>query len=49
VVDLRSRNRRGPLLVILPGVIALVLAAPHGAGDVTQGLIPATIGANGAP
>jgi len=38
-----------PFLVILPGMIALVLAAPHAAGHVTQGLIPAKIGANGAP
>src|SRR5690348_2730344 len=38
-----------PFLVILPGMIALVLAAPHVAGHVTQGLIPAKIGANGAP
>ena len=38
-----------PFLVILPGMIALVLAAPHVAGHVTQGLIPAKVGANGAP
>jgi solute:Na+ symporter, SSS family len=38
-----------PFLVILPGMIALVLAAPHVAGHVSQGLIPAKVGANGAP
>ena len=38
-----------PFLVILPGMIALVLAAPHVAGHVSQGLIPAKLGANGAP
>ena len=38
-----------PFLVILPGMIALVLAAPHVAGHVGQGLIPAKLGANGAP
>jgi solute:Na+ symporter, SSS family len=38
-----------PFLVILPGMIALVLAAGHGAGGVGQGLIPAKVAAGGAP
>ncbi|MGH7621178.1 MAG: sodium:solute symporter family transporter, partial [Gemmatimonadaceae bacterium] len=38
-----------PFLVILPGMIALVLSGPHGAGAVGQGLIPAKLAAGGAP
>ena len=38
-----------PFLVILPGMIALVLGAAHGSGEVGQGLIPAKLAANGAP
>ena len=38
-----------PFLVILLGMIALELAAPHAAGHVIQNLIPAKVGANGAP
>ena len=37
-----------PFLVILPGMIALVLAADH-SGGAGQGLIPAKLAANGAP
>jgi solute:Na+ symporter, SSS family len=38
-----------PFLVILPGMIALVLSAGHGAGGAGQGLIPAKLAAGGVP
>ena len=38
-----------PFLVILPGMIALVLGAGHGAGGAGQGLVPAKLTAAGAP